>query len=151
MLLSLFHFTLKGSPTKIWVSRLWGLPRSTLEFPLNCVSVALSGVHHIFRLRCSHAVRDSSLPSVIFSASTITLCIAAKASMDFPLTFASSYPDRLFYYTILFGFTPSLYNARSSLSIRTNKSTRSSATCLLLLRTFSFSSMRAFFALTSSN
>ena len=30
-------------PYQIWVSRLWGLPRSTLLFPINYVTVALSG------------------------------------------------------------------------------------------------------------
>lgn len=40
---------------------------------------------HLRKLRFSSAVRDSSLPSVIFSASTITTCITASASMDFPL------------------------------------------------------------------
>ncbi len=37
------------------------------------------------KLRCCSAVTDSSVPSVIFSASTITTCITASASMDFPL------------------------------------------------------------------
>ena len=31
-------------PYQIWVSRLWGLPRSTLLFPINFVTVALSGI-----------------------------------------------------------------------------------------------------------
>ena len=30
-------------PYQFWVSRLWGLPRSTLAFPLSFVTVALSG------------------------------------------------------------------------------------------------------------
>lgn len=36
-------------PYQIWVSRLWGLPRSTLKFPLDFVTVALSGVDPCYK------------------------------------------------------------------------------------------------------
>ena len=37
-------------PYQIWVSRLWGLPRSTLLFLINYVTVALSGIRPWFPL-----------------------------------------------------------------------------------------------------
>lgn len=60
--------------------------RFTFQFPKNSSLWHLKDRDLIRRLRFWPAVRDSSLPSVIFSASTNTTSIAASVSMDFPLT-----------------------------------------------------------------
>lgn len=74
--------------------------------------------NHIRGLRSRSAVRDSSLPSVIFSASTNTTSIAASVSMDFPLTnkFASNYPDRLLDFFRVMTKTPQILFIRSNAS-----------------------------------
>ena len=53
--------------------------------------------HHGLPFRSSSAVTHSYVPSIIFSASAITTGITACASMDFPLTIVSNYPDRMLF------------------------------------------------------
>jgi len=71
-------------PYQIWVSRLWGLPRSTLNVSKETTSLwHFQERFHSLRLRINSAV--SYLPEFIFSFSIITTIITDGASMDFPL------------------------------------------------------------------
>ena len=71
-------------PYQIWVSRLWGLPRSTLNVSKETPSLwHFQERFHSLRLRINSAV--SFLPEFIFSFSIITTIITDGASMDFPL------------------------------------------------------------------
>ena len=71
-------------PYQIWVSRLWGLPRSTLSVSRKTTSLwHFQERFHSLRLRIDSAV--SCLPKFIFSFSINTTFIAEGASMDFPL------------------------------------------------------------------
>ena len=71
-------------PYQIWVSRLWGLPRSTLSVSRKTTSLwHFQERFHSLRLRINSAV--SYLPEFIFSFSIITTIITDGASMDFPL------------------------------------------------------------------
>lgn len=73
----------------IWVSRSWGLPRSTLS-----ISRKATSLWHFYRYSC-HIPKGlrhfpsrqqfNLLPKLIFSPGTNTTGIAARASMDFPL------------------------------------------------------------------
>jgi hypothetical protein len=83
----------------IWVSRSWGLPRSTLY-----ISVKAPSLWHFYRYSC-HIQKDLGifpavsnprlLPKLIFSPGTNTTDIAVRASMDFPLLHkcSSNYPN----------------------------------------------------------
>ncbi len=78
----------KGAPTIIWVSRSWGLPRSTLF-----ISEETTSLWHFYRYSCHILLglrqfpsrQSSRLPWLIVSPSTNTTSISACASMDFPL------------------------------------------------------------------
>ena len=76
-------------PYHIWVSRLWGLPRSTLNVSNETTSLwHFQERFHSRSLRINSAV--SYLPEFIFSFSIITTIITDGASMDFPLTLRSA-------------------------------------------------------------
>jgi hypothetical protein len=89
-LLSFSSFISKkeSAPTIIWVSRSWGLPRSTLS-----ISGKAPSLWHFYRYSCHipenlgifPAVSSRLLPWLIFSPGTNTTGISACASMDFPL------------------------------------------------------------------
>ena len=53
-------------PYQIWVSRLWGLPRSTLLFPINYVTVALSGIRPWFPLGILPPLRTPTYLALFF-------------------------------------------------------------------------------------
>ena len=54
-------------PYQIWVSRLWGLPRSTLLFLINYVTVALSGIRPWFPLGILPPLRTPTYLALFFS------------------------------------------------------------------------------------
>ena len=83
----------------IWVSRSWGLPRSTLS-----ISGKATSLWHFYRYSCHirKGLRHfpgrqqfKLLPKLIFSPGTNTTGISARASMDFPLQHkcCSNYPN----------------------------------------------------------
>ncbi len=86
------RFLRESSPTIIWVSRSWGLPRSTLN-----VSIKTSSLWHFQSIRalsvknlgCFPAVSPNGLPQLIVSSGTNTTIVSDRASMDFPLHVAS--------------------------------------------------------------
>ena len=53
-------------PYQIWVSRLWGLPRSTLLFLINYVTVALSGIRPWFPLGILPPLRTPTYLALFF-------------------------------------------------------------------------------------
>ena len=53
-------------PYQIWVSRLWGLPRSTLLFLINYVTVALSGNRPWFPLGILPPLRTPTYLALFF-------------------------------------------------------------------------------------
>ena len=53
-------------PYQIWVSRLWGLPRSTLLFLINYVTVALSGTRPWFPLGFIPPLRTPTYLALFF-------------------------------------------------------------------------------------
>ena len=53
-------------PYQIWVSRLWGLPRSTLLFLINYVTVALSGIRPWFPLGILPPLRTPTYLALLF-------------------------------------------------------------------------------------
>ncbi len=80
------------------------------SFPLTSSLWHFQKINHIFRLRSFFAVIDSSIPSVIFSTSAITTCIAASASMDFPLILMYQQLSRSNFYLSLLGSMPIFHN-----------------------------------------
>ncbi len=104
------QFVIQSSPTKVWVYRLRGLPRST-----NLVSQIVSSLWHfqeyfgIVKDRShffSAVTYQVGAPPYFFSASTNTTGIAACASMDLPniTKVTLDYPKLTDEYYILFDF-----------------------------------------------
>jgi len=94
-----------SAPTKVWVARLRGLPRSTVLVSQNTSSLwhfqgYLSLVRNLRMFSCRNLINQ--IPSLIFSASTNTTLISERASMDFPhLTYIKrNYPTTAIRYKV---------------------------------------------------
>ena len=81
----------QNSPTIIWVSRLWGLPRFILIIS-NQTRLCGTFISTLSWLPLDKVKAVSYLPQVIFSLSTNTTIIADSASMDFPLHIVQHLP-----------------------------------------------------------
>ena len=89
-------------PYQIWVSRLWGLPRSTLLFLINYVTVALSGIRPWFPLGILPPLRTPTYLALFFPLAQSLRASQLVRAWTF-LYNSSDCPDRIIFYLMVSG------------------------------------------------